>query len=84
MSRVSILEAEELRLPVQVYPNPATNEATVITGCGERQMMTVYGIDGRIVLQQDVRERATIDLGGWNRGIYIIKVGSRTSKLVKN
>ena len=84
MSRVSILEAEELRLPVQVYPNPATSEATVITGCGERQTMTVYGIDGRIVLQQDVRERVTIDLGGWNRGIYIIKVGSRTSKLVKN
>ena len=82
MSRVSIREVEELQLPVHVYPNPATNQVTVVTGCGERQTMTVYGIDGRTVLQQEVLERATIGLDGWDKGVYILKIGSRSAKLI--
>lgn len=82
MQRVSIREAEELRLPLRVFPNPAVGTATVVTGCGEQQTMTVYGIDGRTMLQQQVHERATIDLTGWERGIYILKIGSRTAKLL--
>lgn len=71
-------------LPLQVYPNPTSQMATVLTGSGESQMLTVYSVDGRTVLQQKVQGLATIDLGGWDKGIYILKVGSRTTKLVKN
>ena len=81
--RVSIQDAEELRLPLQVYPNPVSNIATVLTGCGESQTMTVYSVDGRTVFSQQVQEQATIDLTTWNNGIYIVKVGSRTAKIIK-
>ena len=82
MHRVSIHEAEELRLPLHVYPNPTTSFVNIATGCGDRVTMTVYSVDGRTVLQRDVQDSTTIDVAGWNQGIYIIKVGGRTAKMV--
>lgn len=82
MHRVSIQEAEELRLPLRVFPNPATRMAEVVTGCGECQTLTVYSMDGRVVLQKEVYERTTIDLEGWISGIYVLRIGSRTAKMI--
>ena len=80
--RVSIATAEEYRLPMRIYPNPTEGSVTVNTGCGEEQIMQVYGIDGRLVEQTQVREQTTLDTSRWPRGVYIVRVGSRTEKLM--
>ena len=80
--RVSIATAEEYRLPLHIYPNPASGMVMVNTGCGEKQTLEVYGIDGRKVYQQDVLTETTINTTMWPRGVYIVRVGSRTEKLV--
>lgn len=82
MQTVSIEQSEELRLPLFVYPNPASGSFTVVTGHGEPQTMSVYAVDGRCVMQQVVTERATVDVGGWHRGVYLVRMGSRTAKLI--
>lgn len=80
--RVSINDAETLRIPLKVYPNPATGRVNILTGCGEPQTLSVYSIDGRLVLQTPVTVETTIDVSSWNRGIYILRAGSRTEKLI--
>ena len=80
--RVSISTAEEYRLPLHIYPNPTSGTVTVRTGCGEQQTMEVYGIDGRRMEQRQVAEQTTIDTSRWPRGVYIVRVGSRTEKLI--
>ena len=82
LSRVSINQAEEQRLPIHVYPNPANQQVTINTGCGERQTLQIYSINGRCLAEQPIDTEATIDLGGWSQGIYIVRVGSRTEKLI--
>ena len=80
--RVSVNEVESLRTPLKVYPNPATGMVTIHTGCGEQQTLTVYTIDGRLVRQMPVSIETTLDVSSWDMGIYILRVGSRTEKLV--
>ena len=80
--RLSINEVETTRTPLKVFPNPATGMVTVYTGCGEQQTLSVYSIDGRIVLQTPVSTEKTIDISSWHRGVYILRAGSRTEKLI--
>lgn len=82
LSLVSINQVEELRTPLKVFPNPATQSVRVLTYCGERQMLKVYSIDGRMVMQTPVEQETTLNVGSWPRGVYILRVGSRTEKLV--
>ncbi len=82
LSLVSINQVEELRTPLKVFPNPATQSVRVLTYCGERQMLKVYSIDGRMVMQTPVEQETTLNVGSWPRGVYILRVSSRTEKLV--
>lgn len=80
--RVGIEQAESMGVALKVFPNPASDLVVVKTGCGEREMLRVYTTDGRTVLQRPVSMETTLDISHWNRGVYIVKVGSRTGKLV--
>ena len=79
---VDIQQAEAMRLPLHLYPNPATGSVTVNTGCGESQMLQVYTVSGNQVLEMPVNTEATIDISSWSRGLYIVRVGSRIEKLI--
>ena len=82
LSMVSINQVEDLRTPLKVYPNPASTTVTVKTLCGEQQTLKVYTVDGRLVLQTPVNQETTLNLDGWARGVYILRVGSRSEKLI--
>jgi len=82
LSLVSINQVEDLRTPLKVYPNPASSCVTVKTLCGEAQTLNIYTMDGRLVMQTPVNQEATINIDGWSRGVYILRVGSRTEKLI--
>lgn len=82
LRRVSINDVEKLHLPLKVFPNPTTGMVTIHTGCGEQQTLSVYTIDGCLVLQTPVIAETTIDVSSWSRGIYILRAGSRAEKLI--
>ena len=79
---VGINQVEDLRTPLKVYPNPATSTVKVMTLCGERQTLQIYATDGRLVLQTPVDQETVLDISHWQRGVYILRVGSRTEKLI--
>lgn len=82
LSRVSINQVEDLRTPLKVYPNPASSTVTLKTLCGERQTLKVYSVDGRLMIQTPVDQEITFNIDGWAPGVYILRVGSRTEKLI--
>lgn len=75
-------EAEALRVPLAVYPNPTTGRVTVNTGCGEPQLLQVYTVSGRCILERTVEMETTLDVSNWSKGVYIVRVGSRTEKMI--
>ena len=82
MDYVSIQQAEKYRLPLHVYPNPTTGKLTINTGCGEKQTAEIMSIDGRKVMEMPVTLEASIDVSGMSKGVYILRVGSRTEKII--
>ena len=44
--------------------------------------MEIYSIDGRLVSQRQVETECSIDTHGMPQGVYIVRIGSRTERLV--
>lgn len=82
ISRVGIRQAEEQRLPLHLFPNPSNASVTVNTGCGESQTLQVYSVSGCRILEMPVSTEASFDVSRWTPGVYIVRVGSRTEKLI--
>ena len=84
LAHVDIRNADEkwFAKSLQLYPNPANGMVTILTGSHEPQTITVYSIDGRRVLTQEVVMEGQIDVATLPHGVYIVKCGARTARLV--
>ncbi len=74
----------ELATTFTTYPNPATEYVTVTFGKASSEKVSIYNTCGSLVrmAQANNEEKLTIDLSGITPGIYLIKAGSHTSKLI--
>jgi hypothetical protein len=78
LARVGDDSAADVSL--QVYPNPAISMLWVEGHTGHLQVMDAFG---RTVLDQlYAAERITIDVSKWPSGIYVLKSGSRSLKVL--
>ncbi len=79
-SALSVVNAEQTSFGV--YPNPTQAVVTVTTDPG--QLITIYGLNGRMVYQSTAtRSHTQIDLSAHPAGLYLITVGSHTEKVMK-
>lgn len=68
---------------LQVYPNPFNNKITVIYN-GNKQNLQVFNALGSIVYSGFIeKEKIEIDLSKQPSGIYFIRTGNSTKKLIK-
>lgn len=82
VSMLRVNDVEACNIPLRLYPNPATTRATVHSGIGEEQTLELYTIDGRRLHSQRFTTQCTLDLSGLPRGMYIVRVGARSEKLL--
>ena len=85
LAHVDIREADEdwFAKSLQVYPNPARDQITVMTGRHTPETVAIYSINGTLVLSQQVVMEAQMDISGLPHGVYIVKCGARNTRLVK-
>ncbi|MFN8117917.1 MAG: T9SS type A sorting domain-containing protein [Bacteroidia bacterium] len=77
----SLAEALEARL--NIYPNPFNDKITVVSN-GTKQTVLIFNELGFISYKTIMEtEKIEIDLSNHSAGIYFIKVGSVTKKLIK-
>ena len=81
-----ISQADMVSRYVTVQPNPATEEAQVLSSFG-LQRIDAYTADGRCILSQEANGlQATLDVRGWASGTYLLRVatpmGTATKKLL--
>jgi plastocyanin len=61
-----------------VYPNPTKSSITVSTQDLGEKILTVYGLDGKVVSTIKFNETlSTISLLGLSKGLYILKIESK-------
>ncbi len=64
---------------ITVYPNPTTGNFIIETTVTEKQSVQVFDLNGRLVFNQNIRDKTNIDATTLNEGIYnlTIKTGDR-------
>lgn len=66
-----------------IYPNPFNTKITVTTD-GSEQTLTIYNIMGSVIFNDVlVAEKTEIDLSKEQSGIYFIRIGNTTKKIIK-
>lgn len=66
---------------VALYPNPATSYVVITGSQGEE--LTIYALDGQPVVRQLLEsDNARVELPALTAGTYLVRVGTRASKLV--
>lgn len=73
------LYAQQVEGPVNVYPNPASQQVNIIyPGLTGEATLTIVASDGRIMRSEDIGQtegtRTVIDLNGLSNGIYFVRV----------
>jgi len=72
----------DVKKELNIYPNPASKIVTVNYESPSRESLTIVNLLGEQVYTQTYTPNQTIDLTGFSKGIYIVKVGTAVSKLV--
>ena len=57
-----------------VYPNPTNGNFTIETNTAEKQSMQIYDVNGKLVLSQNISDKATIDASNLSEGVYNISI----------
>lgn len=68
---------------LQVSPNPASNLVLITTGRFESLPLEIYNMNGQLIYQQQVSLETQVDISQWSKGIYVVRCGGRTTKIVK-
>ena len=69
---------------VRLAPNPANDRVTVsVEASLAGQALEVFDIFGRKVYSQEARASQEISVSDWANGLYLVKIGKTTTKLLK-
>jgi hypothetical protein len=67
---------------LNIYPNPASQAIHINFNGTISDRLTIINMLGEVVYSQNYIANQTIDLTGFAKGIYIVKVGKQTQKLI--
>ncbi|MBP3763285.1 MAG: T9SS type A sorting domain-containing protein [Bacteroidales bacterium] len=69
---------------LSLSPNPAADRLTV-SGCGPGdQPLRIYSLDGATALAATCRDGEAVDISALPHGLYLVRAGQGTAKLIKN
>lgn len=67
-----------------IYPNPTNGTVSIIIQKNVKAFAEVYNAFGEGIYKKDLKEEKTeIDLSDQASGIYFIRIGSVTKKIIK-
>ncbi len=84
LARVDInqADAEWFGKSLQVFPNPASGKINILTGRHTPEQVSIYSISGVPVLTQSITMEGSIDCSALPRGVYVLRCGARTARIV--
>lgn len=79
---ISVMDSVE-RPRIHVYPNPVADNLTIEGGGTSNLPLTVYSLDGRVVIHERLFQGNPIDVRALAPGSYLIQIGGYRCKFVK-
>jgi hypothetical protein len=80
---VNVEEAPAKKSELQLYPNPANNNVQLV-GIEKGTAVEVYDLTGRQIFKDKAQsDKMEISVSKWNAGVYLVRVGGKTLRLIK-
>jgi hypothetical protein len=74
----------ELAEMLKLYPNPTKGNITILLSTREKSNISMYDINGRLLFNAvKTTSNYTLDLSGYNTGIYILKINVNGSEIIR-
>jgi len=73
-----VRQAEVNNNEINIYPNPNNGSFIIETSSPEQQIIKIFDVTGKLVLNQSINEKTSIDANDLNAGIYNISILSST------
>lgn len=80
---VSSVSEIDVQNTMFVYPNPARDFIKIANNSQENQILSIYSIDGRMLVKQNYSANEGIDISSLKEGLYIVKLNGQTFKFSK-
>jgi len=69
---------------IKIYPNPTNYELRIINYDWQQgDMVELFDMNGRRVYSTRANGNTTIDISAYQQGNYILRIGNRVAKVVK-
>ncbi len=68
---------------LEIFPNPTAGQLTVRTSATQPLRLQAYNAQGQRVLEREFQSLAQLDISHWQPGVYWLKAGELTRKLIK-
>ena len=66
---------------VKIFPNPTSDILNIVTS--QPTLIQIFNTNGQMVKEQSIQNSQTISIENLPIGIYYIKIGNQTQKLIK-
>jgi len=60
----------------KIYPNPAQNNFIIETGSTDKQTISLYDVNGRLILSQAIQNKTSIDVSTLTPGVYNVSIAN--------
>jgi Leucine-rich repeat (LRR) protein len=67
----------------QLYPNPAQNNFTIETSYTDKQTISLYDVNGKLILTQSINGTTNFDTSNFMQGVYNICISSNQGQVNK-
>jgi hypothetical protein len=66
-----------------IYPNPFKNKITIEKTGGAETPLQIYNCLGSVIYSSQINSGTEVDLSAETSGIYFIRIGTITKKIIK-
>mgnify|MGYP002700352293 CR=1 FL=1 len=73
----------EVEFGVKLFPNPTKNSVTITLNNQENAQLSVYDINGRVLLSKQLNSITNIDVSPFANGIYLFKIKTAKGEVLK-
>ncbi|MFA6199806.1 MAG: T9SS type A sorting domain-containing protein [Bacteroidales bacterium] len=67
---------------IKLYPNPSKDNIN-LSNINSKTSISIYNIEGKLVFYEIIYQDKSINISNLSNGIYVVKVGNKEFRLVK-